>query len=354
MAGIDQLPGERSSRRWLYALLLTLVWHLLVGVGMHLLDPFAAEAEPSPRPPVELVFAPTAPPVAEPEREPSDEPDFFTELPEDRADLPPDEADVLSNVDSRARDGAEGEEATDMPRMEGEGDAPQVGLQPSPEPSPVGGGRPDAPEEEQAEQPEPIQDPSAEEPSPSESEIERLGQRAEVGERIREGETGSSTEREEGSLRSARGDPRQSLQPGRVEVSPEPRFRVGPGREDLYQEEMDNPQGNVPLFGDVSLNTVAWNWAPWLQRFSREFHRNWVPPYAYWLGLIEGGQLVEVEIAPDGRLLKLEVLEENGHESLREATVGNFSGIAPYHPLPDDFPEPTLRLTVRVTYRGRD
>jgi len=79
-----------------------------------------------------------------------------------------------------------------------------------------------------------------------------------------------------------------------------------------------------------------------------------VAPYAYWsLGLISGFQLVDIEVAPDGRVLKLEVLEEEGHEALKESTLTTFRAFAPYHPLPADFPEPTLKLRVRVIYPRR-
>lgn len=344
-----------TRRRWTAALLLTLLWHVLVALGVGLLDPFSADAGSEPRPPIELTFAPLAPPAAEePAREERDEPEFFTELPEDRADLAPERADALSNVDSRARDTVTEGETTDLPRMEGRGEAPQVGLQPTP-PAAEDEGSGD-PRAEDGEQVEPIA-----EPEPAESdeaagdpEAERRGERSVLGESVESGITGRGAETEGNPLRSSQGDPGASLRPGRISASPEPRFLVGRGRDSIYQEEMDNRLGNVPLFGDISLNTVAWNWAPWLQRFAREFHRNWVPPYAYWIGLIEGNQLVEVEIDRDGTLLRLEVKEETGHDSLREATLGNFRSIAPYQPLPEDFPEPTLRLTVRVTYPGRD
>ena len=348
-------PVAETRRRWAAALLLTLLWHVLVALGMGLIDPFAADAGSEPRPPIELTFAPLAPPsTRETPPDARDEPEFFTELPEDRADLEPERADALSNVDSRARDTVTEGETTDLPRMEGRGDAPQVGLQPS---SPVaeeeGAGDPRA---EDGEQVEPIAEPEPAERDETDGdpEADRRGERAVLGESVEAGRTGRGAETETDPLRSALGDPRASLRPGRISASPEPRFLVGRGRDSIYQEEMDNRLGNVPLFGDISLNTVAWNWAPWLQRFAREFHRTWVPPYAYWIGLIEGGQLVEVEIDRDGTLLRLEVKEEEGHESLREATLGNFRSIAPYQPLPEDFPEPTLRLTVRVTYPGRD
>ena len=40
----------------------------------------------------------------------------------------------------------------------------------------------------------------------------------------------------------------------------------------------------------------------------------------------------------------------NGHEALKESTLTTFRAFAPYHPLPADFPEPTLKLRVKVIY----
>ena len=57
-----------------------------------------------------------------------------------------------------------------------------------------------------------------------------------------------------------------------------------------------------------------------------------------------------LEVAPDGRLLRLDVVEEEGHEALTESTLTAFRAFAPYHPLPNGFPEPTLKLRVKVIY----
>ena len=108
------------------------------------------------------------------------------------------------------------------------------------------------------------------------------------------------------------------------------------------------------LASHIVLNTLNWDFAPWIQRFIRDYHRNWFPPYAYGaLGLISGFQLVDIEVAPNGRILKLEVIEEEGHEALRESTLMTFRAFAPYYPLPANFPEPTLKLRVKVIYPRR-
>jgi hypothetical protein len=115
---------------------------------------------------------------------------------------------------------------------------------------------------------------------------------------------------------------------------------------------MENPEGNASLTGEVSLNTTAWDYAPWLQRFGRQLMRSWMAPPAYSLGLLkEGGWTVlELEIAPSGKLLRLDLLEEQGHPSLTLAAKGAVSTMGPIEPLPADFPEPKLILRLRMIY----
>ena len=118
---------------------------------------------------------------------------------------------------------------------------------------------------------------------------------------------------------------------------------------------MDNPQGNTGLTGDVSLSTTEWEWAPWIQRFSRKLMRVWFAPPAYYMGVLkEGGwALIDVEISRSGKLLRLELLDQQGHPSLSRAAQGALRAMAPIEPLPADFPEPTLILRIRMTYPPR-
>jgi hypothetical protein len=115
---------------------------------------------------------------------------------------------------------------------------------------------------------------------------------------------------------------------------------------------MDNPHGNAGLTGDVSLNTTAWEYAPWLQRFGRKLMAAWIAPPAYYLGVLkEGGwAVVEMEIARSGQVLRMDVLEQQGHPSLIVAATGALRSISPTEALPADFPEKTLLLRVRLVY----
>src|SRR5206468_9731746 len=109
--------------------------------------------------------------------------------------------------------------------------------------------------------------------------------------------------------------PREQDLPGTGPRAAEPRPRNDPAPEasdearpgaagnfDIHQPEMANPGGNAALTGDVSLNTIAWNYAPWLMHFGRQLRREWIAPPAYSMGILkEGGwAVIEVEISRSG------------------------------------------------------
>jgi hypothetical protein len=354
-----RVPEHRdpNAPRWGAAIALALLWHAVVFALLQFSDPFAPrEVEAASPAPVELTFRPRPLP---PRTVDEDEvPRRFTELPPDRADTRPERPDAMSNVDSRARDRAEDDSRSDLPRMEGRAEAPAVAMDAAPvalvDEAALGVPVPEQPDADAADPAQQERMPEAL-PSPDAPTLEGdPGEVAETGEQNRLQVPGVAVLDRSASPPPRAGDPlARDRQPGTDLPETQPRFLIGSGRDDVFQEEGDHRRGNVPLFGDLSLNTVAWEYAPWLQRFVREFRRNWLPPYAYFaLGVIKGHQVVFLEIAPDGTLLRLEVQEEVGHDSLRESTVGNFRSLAPYHPLPKDFPEQTLQLTVKVVYPG--
>ncbi|HET9327396.1 MAG TPA: hypothetical protein VFQ05_11520 [Candidatus Eisenbacteria bacterium] len=292
------MNGVRKTDRrgWLIAWALTLALHLCAFLGLRWLPPLepssAASREPEP---IQLVFTGSRPETRETEK-----PHFFSELPPDRADASPKSADFLSNVTSRARDLVPGGDET-LPRMQGEGDAPTVNLDPDGKPS-----RPVA--------------------APPDRQMTGF-------------ETTSPNSRAPDSPQRAGAVTPQSA-PGAA------------GSSDIHQPEMENPGGNAGLTGEVSLNTTAWDYAPWLQRFGRQLMGAWTAPPAYSLGLLkEGGWAVfELEIAPSGKLLRLDLLEEQGHHSLTVAARGALGSMGSIEPLPADFPEPRLILRLRMIY----
>jgi hypothetical protein len=317
---------KRSSDRdsWLIAWALTLALHAAAILIFRSL--------PSPTPPrtghrfepVRLVFKSPGPEDRKAEERRA-EPQLFTELPSDRADAAPKQADFLSNVTSRARDRVPGGDGA-MPRMQGEGDVPMVKIEPDGGPS----SPPLAPSTPRPAEPAAAR--AAESPKPANTAVQ--GQAAATGAR-----SATPTATRPDSIRPTAAENAQGT--------------AGSGRSDMYyQPEMDNPQGNASLTGDVSLNTTAWDYAPWLERFGRKLMQHWFPPPAYSLGILKDGgwAMVEAEISRTGQLLRLERLEQRGHPSLAVAAESAVRSMAPFEPLPPNFPEPTLTLRIRMIY----
>ncbi len=284
----------REPRRipvWLLVFLLSVVFH----VGGALLIQKLDLLSPKPLPEreddvVEFVFAPEPAPV------PVEQPQRFTELPEDRADEAPERPDMLSNVDSRARDTAPGGESAGAPRSEGIVPEPKVAMAPV-----ESGGSPEAPT------PEP-----------------------------------------EGIGSISRPHPLAAFQGIRPEVEqpPAPEADVS----DYEQLSGDAPDGNAALEGAISLSTQFYGSAQWLMAFKRAVQDNWYPPYAFKAGVIHGWTHVELEVARSGELLRAVVQGEQGHGSLREASLAALRAAAPFTALPHDFPDETLVINLRMDY----
>jgi hypothetical protein len=216
-------------------------------------------------------------------------PTLYTELPKNRADKAPKSADFLGNVTSRARDVVPGGDAP-LPRLHGEAEDPMVKL----------------------ERKEPAATPPQAAATAGSPEVDQDGARA--------------------------------AEPGQRAA------RIPAGSSDVPQPEMDNPGGNASLSGDVSLNTTAWDYAPWLERYRSRLMGLWFAPPAYSMGILkEGGWAeIEVEISRSGQLLRLDLLGQQGHPSLIRAAESAVRAAAPTEALPPDFPESTLILRIRM------
>lgn len=251
----------------------------------------------------------------------TNEPPFFSELPSNRADEAPKKPNFLSNVASRARDRVPGG-ADDLPRMEGEGDAPTLRLEPTGSPS------------------------SASSAEPAQTMISRTAESAQRG-----SDKDPQTQSPDGPLALVKPIEPDAFVQKSNDAS---RRNAGSGgaTSDIFQPEMDRPDGNASLIGDVSLNTTAWEYAPWLQSFERKVMRGWFAPPAYSLGILkEGGWgLFQLEVSRSGKELSLELLGEQGHPALIRTAQSALRNASPLDPLPADFPESTLVVRVRMTY----
>jgi Gram-negative bacterial TonB protein C-terminal len=126
----------------------------------------------------------------------------------------------------------------------------------------------------------------------------------------------------------------------------------------LSDNEPYNPDQNYAQkkfsadeLGDLSLSTYAWEWAPYINAFKHKLYEVWFPPVAYnYLGIIYGHTVIQFSISRDGQLLWYKVLEQQGHESLQQSSVNAIVAVFPFKPLPDNFPDKQLTITARLIY----
>ncbi|NOX37438.1 MAG: hypothetical protein GXO78_07870 [Calditrichaeota bacterium] len=118
------------------------------------------------------------------------------------------------------------------------------------------------------------------------------------------------------------------------------------GESEVTQKDFD-----AELVGDFALSTYKWQWAPYMLEFQRKLKRHWYAPPAYYrLGLIYGYTIVQFKIDRQGKLHDLRVLRQVGHHSLEESSVNAIESTFPFLPLPDDFPDPYLTVTMKMIY----
>jgi outer membrane biosynthesis protein TonB len=325
----------------LHLLLAVLTWNVPFLPSV----PPEAAAEPT----VELFLVPddlSTPAAAEDPEQPT----RYTEIPDRLADERPDQADFLAMRDSRAADRLPGGQDGDQPGTEREAEFPQVAVAPEnlagaegvtveqPVLSPQAQPREEA-ERAQAEQQEEQRGAEVEGPGdvliPEANEAE--------GEQQKEGEEAPNPERGDFDDWLAEQRTPSLLKEGEQQAPGDRGF-------DYRQQEQSRIGANVALDGDFSLSTYEWNFAPWMRRFANDLHRSWMAPYAYRLGIISGYTRIRLVVERDGRPSRMEVLEEEGHESLHTASMAALQAFAPYAPLPPDFPDDQLVILLGLHY----
>jgi hypothetical protein len=130
--------------------------------------------------------------------------------------------------------------------------------------------------------------------------------------------------------------------------------QMSPSRELSLPEmnpEFKNESSARASVGGISINTTAWDFAPYLLDLKQRVKQHWIPPLAFTaLGAIHGYTKINFRIYPDGKLEALAVIETNGHESLHRSSLNAIKGAAPFRPLPKDFPEEYLEITFGFYY----
>jgi outer membrane biosynthesis protein TonB len=330
---------------------LSLAVHVVGAALVFLLARGTAEAGPPPDETIELVLVPEEPePPPEDPAAAEDAPTAYTDIPDRLADERPDRADFLALRDSRAADRLPGGQAGDQPGTEREGEFPQVTIAPEnlaggegvTVEEPVIAPQPSASERQPRPQPQ----------TPAGSEASELGDPPVQPPRPRDEPQDEVDTPAEPVERPAAGDYDDWLAEQRAPSLTRPGERQAPGDRgfDFRQLEQGSIGANVDLEGDFTLNTYEWNFAPWMHRFASDLRRAWIAPYAYRLGIINGYTRIRLVVEPDGRPSSMEILAEEGHESLHQASKAALQAFAPYAPLPRDFPEDRLVILLGLHY----
>jgi hypothetical protein len=103
--------------------------------------------------------------------------------------------------------------------------------------------------------------------------------------------------------------------------------------------------------GIISLSTYRWEWASYINAMKTRLYEVWRTPPAYdVLGMIYGNTMMRVAIDRNGNMLSSTVLEHNGHPSLQESSENAIENMFPLPRLPVNFPDDSLVITLNLIY----
>lgn len=109
---------------------------------------------------------------------------------------------------------------------------------------------------------------------------------------------------------------------------------------------------NAQSFGSIRFNTYAWDFAPYLIYLKNRISKNIYPPPVFTHMGFGGTNHLRFRILPDGRLVGPQMLEYEGERALVETSAMAVRVSAPFRPLPDEFPEEFLEVTATFYYVG--
>jgi hypothetical protein len=134
--------------------------------------------------------------------------------------------------------------------------------------------------------------------------------------------------------------------------------RVASASRESYNRENDGTDNfynqkefSADELGNLTLSTYAWEWASYINYFKEKLYQVWrAPPAYYSLGVIHGYTVIRLTINRNGQMVRSQVLEQNGHSSLQISSENAVNAVFPLKPLPADFPDETLTLTLTMFY----
>ncbi|HUP20848.1 MAG TPA: hypothetical protein VM778_12985, partial [Gemmatimonadota bacterium] len=138
-------------------------------------------------------------------------------------------------------------------------------------------------------------------------------------------------------------DPR--LATPREPITARPGRPAPAGADRLAVPEVDQRLTQATAGSSFSLNTTAWEFAPYMERLKRAIEGHISPPAAFYYGTAAWVTRVRFRIEPDGRLSRVELLDHAGVSNLQYVSTDAIRGAADYEPLPPGFPAEYLEVT---------
>jgi len=272
--------------------------------------------------PMEIFVADMQKALADQEQPPEKMTFIFVETPEDAMESPEEQVTPFISDKNLAASNPEAPEDLEQGMPYQEGVSGLAAMLPEPEPGMVSGA-------EQAARP-------AEKPAEEAASDRQRQLRRESSDELRDLEAMSrlAPPKMEKPLIQQQGRPLE--RPGRPPAPTVPRF--------------DSRQERAPVGSGFRLSTYNWNWAPYLKELKRRIESNIYPPPAFFMGLANGRTYLRFKIMPNGSIEEFELLNYTGHESLKNTSVKAIEASLPFLPLPSDFPEDYLGITVGFFY----
>jgi len=127
-----------------------------------------------------------------------------------------------------------------------------------------------------------------------------------------------------------------------------------PSKTKIPEPSYKELKASVEKNGGISFNTYKWEWAPYMLKIKEIIQNNIFPPASFTRLGFGGSHLVRFSIARSGHLTGPSILGFEGDKVLTETSHNAITLSAPFPPLPDNFPEECLVVTVLFRYFGKE
>ena len=117
----------------------------------------------------------------------------------------------------------------------------------------------------------------------------------------------------------------------------------------VQNQTFRNPQGGVNDPGsDIQFDTKGVEFGPWVRRFVAQVRRNWFIPSAAMS--FRGRVVIQFNIHKNGRITDVVVAQPSNIEAFNRAAFNAIVGSDPTEPLPPEYPDPMMFITVTFYY----